>query len=186
MAVLTRDFALDRGSDLALIDEIRSVTWAELDLRVNRLVNGLRDLGLSTGDTVAVVAGNQCEWFEIAQACAHGGWTYVPVNWHWVADELAYVFNDAQAKVVLVDSRYEGPVAEALKDDRSQSVQHVVGIQCGARAAVRNNAHFVEHLLQAQVMLSHSIKCSVGQCFIPLVPRVDQKECAVLCRMAWG
>ena len=144
MAVLTRDFALDRGFDVALMDEIRSVTWAELDLRVNRLVNGLRDLGLATGDTVAVVAGNQCEWFEIAQACAHGGWTYVPVNWHWVADELAYVFNDAQAKVVLVDSRYEGPVAEALKDDRSQSVQHVVGIQCGAKAAVRNNAHFVD------------------------------------------
>jgi hypothetical protein len=40
MAVLTRDFALDRGFDVALIDEIRSVTWAELDLRVNRLVNG--------------------------------------------------------------------------------------------------------------------------------------------------
>ena len=144
MAVLTMDFALDRGFDVALIDEIRSVTWAELDLRVNRLVNGLRDLGLATGDTVAVVAGNQCEWFEIAQACAHGGWTYVPVNWHWVADELAYVFNDAQAKVVLVDSRFEGPVAEALKDDRSQSVQHVVGIQCKALAAVRNNAHFVD------------------------------------------
>ena len=35
-------------------------------------------------------------------------------------------------------------IAEALKDDRSQSVQHVVGIQCGAQAAVRNNAHFVE------------------------------------------
>jgi long-chain acyl-CoA synthetase len=75
MAVLTSDFARDRGSEAALIDESRSVTWADLNDRVNRLVNGLRNLGLSTGDTIAVVAGNQCEWFEIAQACAHGGWT---------------------------------------------------------------------------------------------------------------
>ena len=89
MAVLTKTYADIRASDIALIDEERSVSWAELDQRVNGLVNGLRQAGLKTGDTVAVVAGNQCEWFEIAQACAHGGWTYVPVNWHWVADELA-------------------------------------------------------------------------------------------------
>ncbi|MGA0195509.1 MAG: AMP-binding protein, partial [Ilumatobacteraceae bacterium] len=92
MAVLTVDHAVARGSEMALVDEFREVTWTELDERVNRLVNGLRDRGLATGDTVAVIAGNQCEWFEIAQACAHGGWTYVPVNWHFVADELAYLF----------------------------------------------------------------------------------------------
>jgi len=55
---------------------------------------------LTTGDTVAVIVGNHCEFFELAMACAHGGWTYVPVNWHWVADELAYVFADADAKAV--------------------------------------------------------------------------------------
>ena len=104
MATLTSDFAKVTPHEHALIDEFRSVTWASLDERVNRLVNGLRARGLSTGDTVAIVAGNQCEWFELAQACAHGGWTYVPVNWHWVADELAYVFADANAKAVFAQA----------------------------------------------------------------------------------
>ena len=75
MATLTSDFAQSKPTESALIDENRSVTWAALDERVNRLVNGLRARGLATGDTVAIVAGNQCEWFELAQACAHGGWT---------------------------------------------------------------------------------------------------------------
>ena len=119
MAILTQAHVADRGSEIALVDETHSVTWAELDERVNRLVNGLRSHGLKTGDTIAVVAGNQCEWFEIAMACAHGGWTYVPVNWHWVADELAYVYADADTKAVIVDQRFDAAVSASLKDDRA-------------------------------------------------------------------
>ena len=128
MAVLTAPFAADRGDEIALIDADGSTTWRELDLRVNRIVNALRDRGLVVGDTVALIAGNRREWFEIALACSHGGWTYVPVNWHWVADELAYVFEDAGPKAVLVDQRYADQVAIALADKRSAGVQLVVGI----------------------------------------------------------
>jgi len=74
-----------------------------------------------------VIAGNQCEWFEIAMACAHGGWTYVPVNWHWVADELAYVYADAEAKVIIVDQRFDATVSASLKDDRAKNLSLVVG-----------------------------------------------------------
>ena len=45
MAVLTKTYADIRASDIALIDEERSVSWAELDQRVNGLVNGLRQAG---------------------------------------------------------------------------------------------------------------------------------------------
>ena len=91
MATLTAPFAAERGDEPALIDDAGTTTWRQFDARVDRLVNGLRAAGLATGDTLAVVLGNRREWFEVAMACAHGGWTYVPVNWHWTADELAYV-----------------------------------------------------------------------------------------------
>ncbi|MEN9804198.1 MAG: hypothetical protein RIS41_1045 [Actinomycetota bacterium] len=144
MATLTRDQAEQRGDDLALVDENREVTWRELDTRVNRLVNGLRSRGLASGDTVAVIAGNQCEWFEIAQACAHGGWTYVPVNWHFVADELAYVFSDSDALVVFVDDRFADAVASALGDARSVGVKHVVGLRAAGSSPLRSDARFVD------------------------------------------
>lgn len=143
MAYLTMAQAKERGSVQALVDDQRSVTWAELDARVNKLINALRDRGLTAGDTIAVVAGNQCEWFEIAQACAHGGWTYVPVNWHWVADELAYVFSDANASAVFVDQRFDDQVSSALQDSRSAGVQLVVGIGTESQAGVRQDARFI-------------------------------------------
>jgi len=145
MATLTSDFAGSRPNELALIDDRRTVTWAALDERVNRLVNGLRARGLKNGDTVAIVSGNQCEWFELAQACAHGGWTYVPVNWHWVADELAYVFADANAVAVFVDQRFDSAVADALRDARGGGVRIVVGLGCDGAAKVAADARFVDY-----------------------------------------
>ena len=143
MAILTAEHARDRGSSVALIDDRRSVTWAELDQRVNRLVNALRSRGLKTGDTIAVVVGNQCEWIEMAQACAHGGWTYVPVNWHWVADELAYVFADAGAKAVVVEDRFDDAVGAALADPRGAGVEVVVGVRTPTGSSLRDDSRFV-------------------------------------------
>jgi len=106
VAQLTKTIADQRPDDVALIDADGERTWGELDDRVNRLVNGLRARGLATGDTVAIVAGNRREWFELAMACAHGGWTYVPVNWHWVARELAYVVDNSDAVALVADDRF--------------------------------------------------------------------------------
>ena len=132
MALLTATIAQGRADEDAIIDEFGATSWGELDLRVNRLVHALRSHGLGNGDHVAIIAGNRAEWFEIALACSHGGWTYVPVNWHWVADELAYVFEDAAPVAVFVDPRFVGPVVTALADQRSASVRLVVGLGSGS------------------------------------------------------
>ncbi|MFO7963959.1 MAG: AMP-binding protein [Desulfobacterales bacterium] len=131
MPTLTKGFSAQRGTEIAIIDEFGTITWAELDERVNRLVNALRARGLARGETVAIVAGNRREWFELALACAHGGWTYVPVNWHWVVEELAYVFEDAEVAAVFADVRYADKVAEALKKERSGYIRLAVGIATG-------------------------------------------------------
>lgn len=139
MAVLTRDFAQTRGDDIALIDEHGQSSWGALDARVNALVHGLRGIGLKAGDTVAVVMGNRREWFEMAFACAHAGWTYVPVNWHWVTDELAYVFGDSGAAAVICEARFVDAVAAALRDPRASAVRIAVAVD-GDPARLRDNA----------------------------------------------
>ena len=99
---------------VAVVDSATSRTWAGLGARVDALVAGLRARGLAEGDAVAVMAGNQCETVEIALACLHGGWLLVPVNWHWVAPELAYVVRDAGAAAIVVGSGWAPVAAEAL------------------------------------------------------------------------
>ena len=96
-AVLAPVLALRGETAPAVIDERGVTSWGALDERVTRLVRALRARGLEVGDTVVAMLGNQVELVEVSLACAHGGWALVPVNWHWVARELAYVLGHAGA-----------------------------------------------------------------------------------------
>ena len=90
--------AVDPGR-IALIDERGATNWQVLSENTNRLLHQLRADGIQTGDTIAVFAGNCREYFEILLAATHGGLLCVPVNWHFTADELAYVIKDSGAKI---------------------------------------------------------------------------------------
>jgi long-chain acyl-CoA synthetase len=129
MAHLTKAVAERKGGDAALIDEYGETTWSELDGRINRLIHAFRDRGLTTGDTIALMCGNRREFFEVTLASGHAGLIVVPVNWHWVADELAYVLDDSDAAVLIVEDRYAAVAAEACADDRAArcSTRIVIG-----------------------------------------------------------
>ena len=128
MSVLTAGFAAEKGDQLALADDTRTRSWAEFNERVNRLIHSFRDAGIGPGDTIAVVAGNCNEWFETAFACASGGIVFVPVNWHLVAAELAYIIGDSGSKAVIVGHQYHDEVTKALDDERCSDVDLAVVI----------------------------------------------------------
>jgi long-chain acyl-CoA synthetase len=102
-----------RGGELALADEFGSWTWAEYDERVNRLVHGLRGLGLGLGDTVALVGNNRHEWCETFSANGVIGVVTVPVNWHFSTDEIAYVLENSGATAIVADAEFADTVAPA-------------------------------------------------------------------------
>jgi long-chain acyl-CoA synthetase len=115
MGKLFASIAERRGDALAVADEFGETSWRIFDERVNRLIHALRATGLETGDTFCVLSGNRREYFETMAAASQAGWRFVPVNWHWVADELAYVIENSDAKALLVDQRFVHVAAEALK-----------------------------------------------------------------------
>ncbi|MBW2286790.1 MAG: AMP-binding protein [Deltaproteobacteria bacterium] len=114
MSDIFRGYAADHGDEVALCDEFGETTWAQFDDRTNRLVNALRAAGLEAGDTFSLVAGNRREAFEAMAAASHGGWKFVPVNWHWVAEELAYVLANSDSRALLVDARFDDLAAETM------------------------------------------------------------------------
>jgi long-chain acyl-CoA synthetase len=122
MPKLLDGFAAEKGDELAVADDRGDCTWAELAERVARLTNVLRDTGLAPGDTFALMMGNRREAFEAFWAAAHTGLTYVPVNWHWTADELAYVIDDAGCRALIVDERFAPVADEALADPRASDI----------------------------------------------------------------
>lgn len=44
---------------------------------------------------------NQIRYYEAVWAAQRGGFRYVPVNWHLVAEEIEYIMEDSGAKVLL-------------------------------------------------------------------------------------
>lgn len=108
--------ALDGQDRVALVSETASLTFAELNQRANRLVHGLRSLGLGPSRRLAVLTGNTPEFFEAAVAAGHCGVGYVPVNWHWTAREVAYVLEDAGVECLLVDGRFRDVAERAARE----------------------------------------------------------------------
>src|SRR5215472_604023 len=81
-----------------------TVSFGELHARSLRVAAVLHSAGLRRGDGVALVLPNRPEFFEITWGCQLSGLYYTAVNTHFTPDEVAYVIDDCDAKVVLVDA----------------------------------------------------------------------------------
>lgn len=101
---------------LCLSDAERSFTFAETNLRVNKLANALLDLGLERGDAIAVLSDNTIEFCELYFAAAKAGLVVVPPNFRLVARELHYVVDDADAKAFFVMDELTSTVDEIRSD----------------------------------------------------------------------
>lgn len=131
MAEIVNEIARRRGADAALTDEVGVTSWQDLDQRINRLVHALRDAGIRAGDTFAVLSGNRREMFELFLAAGVGGYAMVPINWHFVADEVTYVLENSDAAAVFVDTRFVDIGAEAADRVPACSLRVVLGAAAG-------------------------------------------------------
>jgi fatty-acyl-CoA synthase/long-chain acyl-CoA synthetase len=102
------------------------LSYRELDERVNRVANVLRERGVAMGDRVAVLGLNSRELIESYLATLRVGAICVPVNFRLVADEVAYVFEDSGAVAVVADVGLLDMVDAARR--KSGSVRTVIGI----------------------------------------------------------
>lgn len=101
---------------LALDDGERTRTWAELEDRVTRFANGLRDdFGLAPDDAIALLMQNCEEGVEgVLAGIAAGVWV-TPINWHLAPAEIEYVARDCGAKVVFADAAHAEIARRALE-----------------------------------------------------------------------
>jgi fatty-acyl-CoA synthase len=86
----------------------RRVTYTELDVLGKRLATGLRKLGLSPGDPIAIWLPNCIEWLVFELAAARCGLVIVPVNTRYRADDARYVLKASGAKAVALPLNFMG------------------------------------------------------------------------------
>ena len=100
----------------ALIDRDVSLTFAQLDERSNRIAHHLASAGITTGDHVGIYANNSHEWVETMLGCFKIRAIPINVNFRYVADELAYIFDNADLVGLVFDRKFAPLVAE-IRDD---------------------------------------------------------------------
>ena len=152
MATLIQPFAEARPDAMAIMDDFGQTSWGDFNGRVNQLIHGLRDAGLRKGDAFSVVSGNRREYIEAFAAAAHGGWLLVPINWHLVAEEVAYVLADSGSKALLVDARFIELGEATLEQPERPNLNAVIimGAEASAFAEETESFHTYEEFLEAQ------------------------------------
>jgi acyl-CoA synthetase (AMP-forming)/AMP-acid ligase II len=86
----------------AIVCEDQRLTYAQLDERANRLGHHLREKGVGTGDHVGVQLYNSVEYLTTAVACLKIRAVPVNVNYRYVEEELAYLYDDADLVALVV------------------------------------------------------------------------------------
>jgi acyl-CoA synthetase (AMP-forming)/AMP-acid ligase II len=91
---------------VALKDRERSLTYPEVNRRVNKLAHSLLALGLAKGDKVAVLLENSIEIVEAYLASAKTGIVIVPINFRLIGPDVAYIADNADAKAFIVHDEF--------------------------------------------------------------------------------
>ncbi|UVE18654.1 long-chain fatty acid--CoA ligase [Pseudomonas sp. LS44] len=99
--------------NVATIYRGRYRTYREHGERVARLAGGLQDLGVKSGERIAMLALNSDRFQEYMLAGWWAGAVLNPVNIRWSAAEIIYSLDDCDTSVLIVDNAHL-PLVEAI------------------------------------------------------------------------
>ena len=102
----------ERPSATALTFGEKRRNWAQLAERVQRAAAGLRSTGLQPNDRIAVLDLNHPSCLELTLACAQTGCANAVVNFRLSPPEIAYVINDAKARLLFVGPEFASAAAQ--------------------------------------------------------------------------
>ena len=110
-----------------VVFEGKRFTYAQVNDRVNQLAGALARLGLRRGERVGIVSVNRNQFVETYFATAKLGGIFVPLNYRAKAEELAYMIDCADIKILFVDERY----LDLVRSIRAQSpkLEHLVSLE---------------------------------------------------------
>lgn len=96
---------------MALAFEETRLTYGQLNAKVNRVANGLLDLGIKKGDRVAALMYNCHQFMEIYFALAKIGAIMVPLNFRLVARELQFALDDSGSNTLFLGPEFLDTIA---------------------------------------------------------------------------
>jgi fatty-acyl-CoA synthase len=155
------------GEVVTLTDEgITRASHGEVVARIDRLARALATLGVRRGERVGTFAWNSQRHFECYLAIPCIGAVLHPINLRLFPEQIAYVINHAEDRIVFVGDSLApllAPLAPAL-----EGVEHFVVMGDGPTGDLPRVLRYEELLAAA------------GE-GVPEYPQLDEREAAALC-----
>jgi acyl-CoA synthetase (AMP-forming)/AMP-acid ligase II len=117
------DAAPDRE---VLVTSSRRLTFGELDVRANRFAHYLSTSGIRAGDHVGLQLFNGSEYLEAMLAALKLRAVPVNINYRFVENELAYLYDNADLAALVYDASLEERVVVARGG--APSLQHLIAV----------------------------------------------------------
>ena len=130
----TAELIRTHGTERPDVDALRwgegeHLTYGQRYESARRVAQALHAEGVGSQDRVALLDKNCPEYFELQYGAALVNAVMTPVNWRLAPREVAYIVNDAQAKVFAVGAEFL-PVLEAIEAELT-TVKKIVVIGHG-------------------------------------------------------
>jgi acyl-CoA synthetase (AMP-forming)/AMP-acid ligase II len=103
-----------RGAKIAYEDVNGAVTYGDLQKRTGNLAGHLADLGIASGQTIAMLLPNSVAWVECAFAITRAGAISVPISYDSTESEIAYRLSDAACQAIITTDE-KASLIETLK-----------------------------------------------------------------------
>ena len=86
-----------------MVESGEVVTYRQLDERSNQLARLFNERGLGFGDHIAIFMDNNARYIEVAWAAQRSGLYFTAINYHFNADEVAYILENCDGAFVRED-----------------------------------------------------------------------------------
>jgi acyl-CoA synthetase (AMP-forming)/AMP-acid ligase II len=103
---MVRVQAKTRGNATAFEFEGRQTSFAEFDIKTNRVANALRALGVKPRERIAYLGKNSDIYFELLLGAMKANVVMAPVNWRLAGPEIAFIVEDCKAPVLFVGPEF--------------------------------------------------------------------------------
>lgn len=130
---------------VAVIADSARLTFAELDRRCDRLAAGLAAHGIGRGDTIGLYLHNGPAYLEaFIAACKLGAVPY-NINYRYRADELRYLFANADSAAIFHGAEFSGLVRDLHGD--VPTLKLTVAVEEGSGADIAGSVPYADLLM---------------------------------------
>ncbi|MGE5191099.1 MAG: AMP-binding protein, partial [Deltaproteobacteria bacterium] len=120
LATLHRDTCRHFGPNCALrykrLGRYQDLTWTEYRRQADGVAAGLVELGIPSGDRVAIFSENRYEWLVADYAILSAGAVNVPLHAPLTAPQAAYQLGHSEARGIFVSSQSQADKVAAIVD----------------------------------------------------------------------